>query len=101
MTPTREEMVLLAKSCGFSEVQMRAMFYLSGPYDIEYPTSKLESFYRAAFAKGFAAGQSDLRETVAKWHDEVGWLLDEDDVPDAIRALPIDGEIIGNKGENE
>lgn len=37
---------------------------------------------------GFEAEtRMDERQRIARWHDEEGWLLDEDDIPDAIRNL--------------
>lgn len=87
MTPTREEMIALALESGFKDKQMDAMFYESGPYDISFPTTALESFYRATFA----AGQAEMRERAANTIDD-GW--SHKHVAAAIRALPIEGEMV-------
>ncbi len=93
---TREEMIALALASGFKDKHMEAMFYESGPYELSFPTAALESFYRAAFA----AGQTEMRERQVSLlrknaHTFARNLVDE------ARALPIDGELVGSKGENE
>ncbi len=89
-------MIALALASGFKDKHMEAMFYESGPYELSFPTAALESFYRAAFA----AGQTEMRERQVSLlrknaHTFARNLVDE------ARALPIDGELVGSKGENE
>lgn len=52
--------------------------------DDDFVFSSVEIFKFAALA--YAAGQAAEREAIAAWYDSEGWLLDEGDVPDAIRA---------------
>lgn len=54
--------------------------------------SALQEALQEALKQAKREGRAEMRERVAKWHDDTGWLLDEDDVPEAIRALPIEGE---------
>ena len=41
------------------------------------------------FAAALAAQAVAMRDQIAEWHSDTGWLLDEDDVADAIRAFPV------------
>jgi len=56
------------------EVKMPYDFVTGEPINLE----KLKAFE--------ALVRADEREAIANWYRENGWLLDEDDVPDAIRA---------------
>lgn len=71
--PTREQVVQWARDAGVQAP--------GGP-NWEPFVSALERF--AALA--YAAGRAAEREAIAAWYNAEGWLLDEGDVPAAIRA---------------
>ena len=98
MTPMREDILKEAEACNAIRFRVSQWHSLHiYPDETYFSVEQLESFYRAAFAKGFAAGQAEMRKRAAKEVDRVVPDLDHlqpcvDDVLKAVRALPIEGE---------
>lgn len=68
----RETIIQMAREAGLAEVTDTA--------------ESLPADYVEALAKLCALSVAKEREECAKWYAERGWLLDEEDVPAAIRA---------------
>lgn len=109
MTPMREDILKEAEACNAIRFRVSQWHSLHiYPDDTYFSVEQLESFYRAAFAKGFAAGQAEMLERAAKVCDSRRrtishnglsmWATDAGSIEagycaDEIRALPV--------GENE
>ena len=86
---TQDEIILMAHASGISLYGMgkdRAKF-------IHYLEAFAKLVAQKAFADGYEKGVAGFmqaveleREACAKWYEDKGWLLDESDVADAIRA---------------
>ena len=75
----RETIIQIAREAGFEvhEQKQQARVGIDALIGVD-STAKLERFYALAVAAE--------RKECAKWYAEEGWLLDEEDVPAAIRA---------------
>ena len=75
----RETIIQMAREAGFEvhEQKQQARVGIDALIGVD-STAKLERFYALAVAAE--------RKECAKWYAEKGWLLDEEDVPAAIRA---------------
>lgn len=81
----REIVALVRKSSRMDENLIAEKHLLFGHIDAALRIEEKITAYGNARA-------AEMREQIALWYKNEGWLLDEDDVAEAIRALPSENQ---------